>query len=212
MPVFWKEGRSPVLFVHIPKAGGSSFCLALVDDGWRELYSIRGMHAQSLDFAHCSPQHWHAEILEMMFKPERFGRVVVILRDPFERFMSEYRWQRYQGMTTLLPLEWASFVIDSCRRDPYAFDNHIRPQSDFVLAGASLFQLEDHGLARALLHCLDGTASPAAPGVVGDLMVPLSHLKKTDDLPVLREQFEPLRPLVADFYERDYALLSSFKG
>lgn len=209
MPVFWKKDRSPVLHVHVPKAGGSSFSSGLVDDGWRELYSIRGMHAHALDFARCSPQHWHAEILEMMFKFDRFERIIVILRDPFERFMSEYRWQRHQGMTALLPAEWTSFVMDSYQQDPFVFDNHIRPQSDFMVTGASRYQLEARGVERALAACLGRRQEAAAACAADPEAEALPHLKKTDDSPALREQFEPLRSCIVDFYERDYALLDS---
>jgi len=211
MPVFWRSDRKPLLFVHVPKAGGSSFSSALVEKGWRELYSIRGLHAAALSFAYCSPQHWHSSILELMFKLDSFGQVVVILRDPFERFMSEYRWQCFQGMTNLSPAEWTSFVLGAYEENPFAFDNHIRPQSDFVIAGASLFQLESFGVARALALCDDQDSSSlsSVTGALGVTSVP--HLKRTDDLPGLRDQFESLRSLIMDFYHHDYELLCSLR-
>ncbi len=107
------------------------------------------------------------------------------------------------------PAEWTAFVIDSCLRDPYIFDNHIRPQSDFVLEGASLYRLESEGLAKALRQCL-GHAFPI-PGAHDPDGVPvvLPCLKQTEHQSPLRDQFEALRPYIEDFYRRDYDLLTS---
>jgi hypothetical protein len=212
MPVFWKQDQRPVLFVHVPKAGGSSFSSVLVSCGWRELYSIRGLHADALGFAHCSPQHWHGEILDWMFKRDCFAHIVAILRDLFERLMSEYRWQSHQAMTSMQPAEWTAFVIDSCLRDPYVFDDHLRPQSDFVLEGASLYRLESDGLARALRQCL-GPASPISGASDPDgVPVVLPHLKQTEHPSLLRDQFEGVSPCIVDFYRKNDDLLASFLG
>jgi hypothetical protein len=147
-----------------------------------------------------------------MFKRDCFAHIVAILRDLFERLMSEYRWQSHQAMTSMQPAEWTAFVIDSCLRDPYVFDDHLRPQSDFVLEGASLYRLESDGLARALRQCL-GPASPISGASDPDgVPVVLPHLKQTEHPSLLRDQFEGVSPCIVDFYRKNDDLLASFLG
>ena len=212
MPVYLKEGRQPQLFIHIPKTGGSSFSAGMIEAGWREIFSIRGVHANDLSFAYCSPQHYHAEILESLFDLVRFEKIIAILRDPFARLVSEYCWQLHQGMTGLAPAEWISVAFRNYSDNPYLYDNHIRPQSDFILKGATLFRLEHCGVEEALAFSAssEGIAAGNHPaGRTSELPGRGLHLKKTIGNPSLYNAFSPLRDLIMTFYQRDYDLLES---
>ena len=66
--------------------------------------------------------------------------------------LSEHRYQRRHRRGTLagrlvayLPFRfWLRLMLLAvARRNPYAFDNHLRPQADFVPQGARVFRLED---------------------------------------------------------------------
>ena len=69
--------------------------------------------------------------------------------------MSEYRYQRKLRRGTRLgrllarlPFSlWLRLMLHMARTNPYVFDNHFRPQCDFVPDGAAVFRLED-GLDR----------------------------------------------------------------
>ena len=149
-----------IWFAHCPKAGGTSVEQFMVarwgkavghlhwgwdiwwrDGGWREADPPN------------SPQHliWRDARRQLPRAPDAAFAVV---RDPVARMASEHRWQR-QGrrgtragkLLAHLPFPfWLRLMLAVARRNPYAFDNHFRPQSAFLPEGAVLFRLED-GLA-----------------------------------------------------------------
>jgi len=125
MPILVRKEKS-VLFVHIPKCGGSSFVQAMSKRGWRELLSIRGIDANLLKFMRCSPQHLHAEILHRLVRSDVFDSIVTLVREPLARLRPEYCWQKFQGMTDLDPVQWIDHAFDEFSKDPFVYDNHIR--------------------------------------------------------------------------------------
>lgn len=211
MPVYVQQNRRPVLFIHIPKCGGSSFSAGMIREGWQELYSIRGLHANALQFTHCSPQHWHRDILESMFRITCFEYVILIMRDPFERLMSEYRWQLHQKITDLRPGEWTKKAFSAYMSNPYIYDNHLRHQSDFYIEGSKAFLLENHGVEKALKLARAGAslgqlAKPPQDGYKSEIS-PL-RLKMTKYSQHITEAFSPVFELVQEFYQKDYDLLA----
>ena len=97
-----------------------------------------------------SPQHLTWEDACRIL-PRRPDKVFAVVRDPVARMVSEYRWQR-QGrrgtrlgkILAYLPFSlWLRVMFAITERNPYAFDNHFRAQSDFVPETARIFRLED---------------------------------------------------------------------
>ena len=145
-------------FAHVPKAGGTSVETALVAAwgdrvghlhwGWDNWFRDGGWRRR--DRPPCSPQHltWDDARACLPAPPDA---VFAIVRDPVARMASEHRWQRYGRRATplgravaWLPFStWLRVMLALAARNPYAFDNHLRPQDDFVPEEARIFRLED---------------------------------------------------------------------
>ena len=155
MPVFLKDDQA-VLFVHVPRTGGSAVSRYLRNNGWtcRDLDEGSPFAPTNANFyRRVSPQHWSAEVLARVYRLERFNLVLQFSREPLERLRSEYLWRRNAdpraGRFTSLSFEaWWDEARASCQQDPQALDNHIRPQSDFLLPGAIVGRFENDLNAR----------------------------------------------------------------
>lgn len=101
-----------------------------------------------------SPQHltWQDALSQLPRPPDT---VFAVVRDPVARMASEHRWQRRGRRGTRagkllarLPFPvWLRLMIAVAGRNPHAFDNHFRPQAEFVPTDAFVFHLEN-GLER----------------------------------------------------------------
>lgn len=153
MPVFRKEGRA-VLFVHIPKTGGSAIETVFRQDGWAIDFLDGKVGAGTVnDVRRCTPQHMHAALLRQTFKLQRFDEIFLIARDPVARLRSEYVW-RNRKRAIIDPAAaavdaWTAKTFSAYRRNHFLHDNHIRPQADFVLPRASVYYFEN-GLNTAI--------------------------------------------------------------
>ncbi|GAA4421552.1 hypothetical protein GCM10023169_14530 [Georgenia halophila] len=146
MPVFTKDDES-VLFVHVPKAGGSSLENLFVSNGWTMTYrdGKTGKYSQNW-YRHCSPQHMHAAPLRETFRLHRFTAIVMVVREPLARFRSEYAMRSARRGLAGDPASvdaWAREHFRLYGLNPYVLDNHLRPQAEFLLAGSHVYRLED---------------------------------------------------------------------
>ena len=151
VPVFTKDDRS-VLFVHIPKAAGSTLERMFVRSGWQmALRETRRTQPAVMALRRCSPQHYHAALLQEMFDVDRFDAVFTVTREPVSRFRSEYLMRnRADPRTDAASVEaWADEVLARRELDPYVLDNHLRPQHEFLLPQGRVYRLED-GLEDAV--------------------------------------------------------------
>jgi len=147
MPVFMKDGKN-ILFIHIPKAAGSSMESIFRKSGYFMGYHDHG-HKMPNSMNHlrrCSPQHMHAEMLEGHFVIDRFDLIFTVVRNPYDRIRSEYV-MRYGYLTNRESLisfsNWITNTFEKYRQNPYIYDNHIRPQSEFITRKCHIYHLED---------------------------------------------------------------------
>lgn len=151
MPIFIK-GATSVLFVHIPKTGGSSMEVLFHRSGYQ--ISLRdglvGKYTPNW-YSVCSPQHMHGDLLRQILRLDRFTATFMIVREPVARFRSEYAMRNATHLKTDQESveSWGGDVLRRYADDPYVFDNHLRPQSDFYLPGCIVYRLED-GLDSAV--------------------------------------------------------------
>lgn len=157
-----------IWFAHCPKAGGTSIEQFMVENwgdnighlhwGWDLWWRGGGWRNANPPN---SPQHlvWADAIKCLDHHPDI---VFAVVRDPVARLASEHRWQRQGRRGTWLgkalaylpfPL-WIRLMLAVVRLNPYAFDNHLRPQAEFVPDTAHVFQLE-HGLAPVVAWLTD---------------------------------------------------------
>lgn len=203
MPILLKNDKS-CLFIHIPKTGGSNFLKTARAGLWRIEMSISGLRADQLRMLKCAPQHYHWELIRQVVRPERFDRIIAITRHPFSRFVSEYGWQKAQGLTDLSMAAWAEKTLEDYAADPYTADNHIRPQCEFIPeslpAKAEIFRLENKGVARAFREISTMAAPPARRAVLDAL--PVSG--RSSSIKALPADLEQFREDLQSLYGRDF--------
>lgn len=152
-----------IWFAHCPKAGGTSVEQIMVAQwgdavghlhwGWDSWWRRGGWRVADPPN---SPQHlvWSDAQAQLARPPDA---VFALVRNPAARMASEYRWQRQGRRGTrlgkalaYLPFSlWLRVMLATARRNAHAFDNHLRPQCDFVPGHARVFRLED-GLDKAV--------------------------------------------------------------
>lgn len=146
-----------IWFAHCPKAGGTSVERLMIEGwgaaavghlhwGWDRWWHGGGWRTA---WPPNSPQHliWEDAQAILLRDPTH---VFAVVRDPLTRMQSEQRWQRMgrRGrrlgkLLAYLPFSiWLRLMLRIVRTNPYAYDNHLRPQVDFVPAHAQIFRLE----------------------------------------------------------------------
>lgn len=132
MPIFKKGGRN-ILYIHIPKCGGTSITEAFRDMGYTVLLHIGGLPPQEALVA--SPQHLTCADLKSIIRLDEIDEIFTVVRNPYSRLFSEYKWAT-RGMTVSSDIppfdQWSVEQIAMAKNDPNHADNHIRPMVDFI--------------------------------------------------------------------------------
>lgn len=144
MPTFKKDGRR-LLFIHVPKAGGTSIERRLERAGWSMGFRATGATDDHFGLRRVSPQHYHGAILREVLRLGRFDVIFMLVREPLARFRSEYAHRNREpglgGAETVSA--WADDVLARYERNPYVLDNHLRPQHEFLVPNTQVYRLED---------------------------------------------------------------------
>lgn len=164
MPIF-RLGQKNVLFLHIPKAGGTSIEAFLAEHSGESLR----MKFNTLKLP-CVPQHFHGALIETLFAPDFFDYSFCVPRNPYWRLLSEYNYRmghrRFPWRHLPAPsfARWVRRTLARYRADPFVYSNHIRPQVAFRIAGTEAFRLEDQQEAlMARLSAIAGVAPQPLP-------------------------------------------------
>ena len=205
MSIFVKQGIR-CLFVHIPKTGGTSVEHSLRAFGWFEPLIVRAQLVMELRYLKATPQHFHADLLEALFRWEEINLAFAICRHPFDRMKSEYYWQRNNDVAPdSRPREWLDAVLNQYAQDPYVYDNHLRPQVEFVPAHREVltFRLEDDGVRKALDRV--NALAPASRFQQWAAQTFPARLNRSKPSPEAEADFKGLRQEIEDFYSQDMA-------
>lgn len=200
MPLFRIAGKT-VLFIHVPKTGGTSVENALSKLAPMSMHS-RGRKENRLRMGGerqgrgIPLQHLHAAPLAALLDPALVDYAFLIVRNPVDRLISEYRHSRELGRPeTLFGFSaWLRFSLAVARQVPGFRNNHFRPQSDFACFGAKIFRFED-GLAASVKQ------------VAADLGVevpPLSHDRPSQKFEVAVRDGD--RSLIRQWYKTDFEM------
>jgi len=127
MPIFEKQERR-IAFIHVPKAAGSSIESMFRNDGWSMTFFRKSMDGFSV-----SPQHMIYSRLRDNIPDLDDLTSFTIVRDPFARLVSEWRYQTEKMKTSDLGFnDFVRHVDCSLKQNVQYWDNHWRPQTDFM--------------------------------------------------------------------------------
>lgn len=143
MPVFETE-KGLIFFSHIPKCAGMSIEKGF--SGYPTHLKNPYLHGKNQLGFPCSPQHFHAEIIQKMFNARHFQYTFSVVRNPFDRVSSEYRFRadiaKRQNREIANFDLWLQHSLQKYHADPYILDNHLRPQVQFLLPDMKVLKLE----------------------------------------------------------------------
>ncbi|MBV7410315.1 sulfotransferase family 2 domain-containing protein [Maritimibacter sp. DP1N21-5] len=193
MPIFRISGKT-ILFLHIPKAGGTSVEEFLAQHSGESFRMT--LNTERLP---CVPQHFHGEMIEKLFAPDFFDYAFSVTRNPYARILSEYnyRMQHRHKPYRWFPVPsfetWLKTTLGRYRRDPYVYSNHIRPQIAFRIAGSRSFRLEDQ-IGNLMSELAEETGVDAPPA--------LPHANRSTKRATAMT--EAAAQLIQDFYAMDF--------
>lgn len=175
MPVF-ETPKGKVLFIHIPKTGGSTISNELRRHHQTSMYTNSPWPGYQ-----CTPQHLHAGPLKEIFQPEAFAYVFTVVRHPVDRIRSEYDWNQRNRSVKVPFWFWLRKKLFQTRRSPYLDDNHFRPQEEFLGFDTEVFRLED-GLDKVFwrLSEITGTDYSEKPNACKVTAAPSQSVSRAD--------------------------------
>ena len=141
MPYIEAQGKR-LLFIHIPKTGGTSIEASMRLVGELSLCSLTIPPAMKVP-----PEHLTSSDCAALFPEKYFDYAFAIVRDPYERMESEYRMrvvlnrQGLWGATERFSV-WLANSLAQARRDRHFLANHFRPQVEFLGSGVRVFRYE----------------------------------------------------------------------
>jgi hypothetical protein len=205
MPVFYRDNIT-ILFIHVPRTGGTSVELFFEKNGFRTAYLDRGQAPETLNHVTtCSPQHMDAAILARIFRLSSFDYVFMTVRDPLKRICSAYKLHAHLDTDITAAGIWIRTRLREYADDPYIVDNHIRPQADFWVPGCDVFRLED-GLDAAWVEKLSQRIGFHFP--VSDVDRAMEYTVEPSRLALDADCIAAVR----NFYRQDYELFGYDSG
>jgi hypothetical protein len=198
MPVFVKGGQR-VLFIHVPKTGGTSVEAFFESNGFDSFYLDRGESPDSLNpVRSCSPQHMAGDLLRDLFDIAKFDFAFMTVRHPVSRFLSKFVMEtgersNVERLETWIAEEFARVLVNRAH-----MDNHLRPQVDFLVEQAKIFRLEDD-FGGALISALRRSVGDLFPAPA------IGHeMRAGGGMPDFSRVHAGLRSIVLTYYARDF--------
>ena len=127
MPIFEKQGQR-LAFIHIPKAAGSSIERYFTDLGW-----VMSFYLPCTDPNDPADHHLTYSVLRERIPDLDTIPSFCVVRNPYRRIVSEWRWHRTVMRTTIISFpDFVRRMTVSLQTSQTYWDNHWRPQSDFL--------------------------------------------------------------------------------
>jgi len=162
MPFLEFENRK-ILFVHIPKTGGTS-----VEEWMKSIAPLRLFTIGIPKCAKTTAQHFTIDDISHIFGSDFFDYKFAIIRNPFARIESEYKMQHSMALAKMrdrknvgFPVfqNWLESALNLAQTDPFAHDSHIRPQWEFIDPSVKIFRFEA-GLKEIVAEICEDTGLP----------------------------------------------------
>lgn len=194
MPIVYAAEKR-IFFAHIPKTGGSSLEIYLVERFGGPL-ALRWQEEGVPQRGIISPSH-HLAAADLPDILERdIDAFFAVVRNPFKRTISQYKFQSGHGNSIPSRLgfsTWLRVMMRCVELDKRVYRNHIRPQTEMTPEGSEVFKMED-GFTPVIawLDEVTGTSSDLEVG---------HHLKSVSKpVKVYRSDIE----LIQKYYAQDY--------
>lgn len=158
MPVILIEKdnkKAASLFSFVPKTGGSALIKFFSGVGCRVFF--HNENNSIIGLLKAPSQHFHYEFLDKIFDIDKFSFSFSVVRHPLARSKSDYLWaMRNIEDVSKAPSfdQWFSAIVDEYQKNPFVFDNHIRPQSDFIGNKIKKVYRYEDGLEAAALDVI----------------------------------------------------------
>lgn len=140
---FIEKSEKRILFIHIPKTGGTSIEKAM------EKIAPLNLCARTVPLGFkIPPEHFTLHDIDALFNSSYFDFIFTIVRNPYHRIESEYRMRTLLAKDQLyselpkFPL-WLEKNLDAYSRNPHYLANHFRPQIEFLGKGVHVYRFED---------------------------------------------------------------------
>ena len=189
-----------ILFLHIPKCGGSSIVELFKNNGFSAQLEMRGLGPQSC--LRASPQHLTYEELKTIIRPENLSDIFTVTRNPYRRMLSEYNWNFRDVSKHDKPdiNGWVINSIEETTKNPNYADNHFRPMIDFIdpTIPCKIFKLENSiSLIAELFIRQEGEFEP--------IKIPRRQNSKTFSDSVKEFKFnDRAEAMINSFYRHDF--------
>jgi Sulfotransferase family len=181
MPILHHKRKGRVLFIHIPKAAGSSV---------EKLFRDRSYKIEKLG-SWDGPNQQHA--VKTVYETwGEFDYKFTIVRHPLERFVSAL------GYRTIHAGDADTQARDVLKKYengllPASWGNHLQPQVDFLSDDVEIFRFEDDFLSEI--------------GKVFDLPGPYPHENKSRTTVTHKDLSDDVKATVLRIYAEDYKVL-----
>lgn len=153
-----EHGGKRILFVHIPKTGGSS-----VEDWLSSIAPLRLHNPIPTNGLRLTPQHLRMTDIEAMFGADYFDFVFAIVRDPYKRLESEFKMRTKRSADVISQKgrfqAWVDRVLNKVKSDPFFLDGHLIPQWEYLTDNCTIYRFED-GIGEIIKHVADKTGLP----------------------------------------------------
>ena len=139
------KNTKAILFMHIPKCGGSSVVKAFKNNGFSSHLEIRDLPPQKCLKA--SLQHQTPDVLKNIISEKNLDAAFIVVRNPYARIISEFNWEFRKTPINKRPdfNQWILKSLSSTTKRPNYSDNHFRPAIDYIdeELPCEIFKLED---------------------------------------------------------------------
>lgn len=122
-------------FVHIPKNAGTSIEEVGLDYGlkWGKEFFNRNIYESSLNGKISRLAYWHLPYSIRAYDKDP-DKCFCVVRNPYERIVSSYNYHKslFDQVKEMSLNQYIEIALKSFCFDESLFDNHQRPQSDYV--------------------------------------------------------------------------------